>query len=375
MSFKSLSIKDLLLVSLLLCLFGAAGCLNNFDSADDVTAGEKYSDATVTALSRIIDDNLLLASAPGSIVGIWQRGYEPLFLTNGKADIVSGRKPSAKDHFRMASNTKMFTATAILMLADEKKLSLDDKVAKYLPDIPYANEITIRQLANHTTGLFNYTESKAFGEVVVADPQKKWTPGELVDFAKNEPLAFTPGTKYSYSNTGYIILGMLVEKVSGIKWENFIAQRILAPLDLKDTYCPEDSKISGEYIKGYQPSSGTASAVEVFIDPSLAWAAGSIITTLSDMKTWLDAVRNGTLLSPAMQAERKNWVQMSDPGNYYGFGLMNINDKFLGHTGGTPGYNSFAFTSFDSTKTIIVLVNVQAGATETATGIIQYLFQ
>ncbi len=366
--------KKIILLMSLLALFLlsvlAQGC-----SGEGAPAApqKKYSAATVAGLEKIVESGIEQFGNPGALLCVWDEGYETLIISKGKADIASGRASKIADGFRIGSNTKVFTAMAVLMLADQKKISLDEKLSKYMPDMPHASEVTVRQIGNHTAGYFNCTDDEAFGAAANADLTKRWKPEEIISYIKNRPLDFTPGSKYNYSNTGYIILGMLVERISAMTWENFLSEKIFKPLGLNDTYSPENSSLKGECMKGYV-TLGT-NPVEIAIDPSFAWAAGSIVSTVPDMKKWLEAVRTGALLSPAMAAEQRKWVDMGpDPFfKKYGFGLMQGGAQFLGHGGSIAGFNSFAFISADGRKCVILVHNLAAGVKEIGPKVIEYL--
>jgi len=357
-----------LLGALIYLLIFTSGCLFKDDN-ETGTAARKYDASARAAIDNIIDYGMQKYSIKGALVAVWDEGYETLLISKGKSDIASDTNVSITDSFRIASNTKMFTAMALLMLADQKKIDLDDKVSKYLPDVPHADSITIRQLANHTSGYHNFNDVASFGMAVMVNPIKKWTPMELINIVKDLPLDFTPGEKFSYSNTGYVILGLIVEKASSMSWENFITEKILRPLMMNQTYCATDPSMAGGHMNGYTVD-GT-SAVELAVDPSVAWSAGSIVSTISDMKKWLDALRQGTLISSAMQAEQRKWIAMEM--GHYGFGVAMIMSKFIGHTGGFAGFNSFMFESLDGKKCLMVVHNVETGASETANNLYKYL--
>ena len=347
----------------------AAGCFND-NSSSVISEVKKYDAAALAGVEKIIADTAP-AGGPCALAGIWNEGYETLLIAKGKADVAAGRDSKPTDRFRIASNTKMFTAVGLLMLADLKKIDLNEKLSKYLPEIPHASEVTIRQIANHTAGYCNYTKAAEFIAILKGNIDKVWTAQEIMDTVKNKPLDFTPGTKYSYSNTGYIIMGLLIEKLSGIKWEDYIKQKILFPLAMNDTYPSADIEIAGEHVNAYMYE-GTV-PVEIKFGPTSTWAAGCLVSTITDLKKWLDAIQRGVLLSPEMQAEHRKWVA-AENGNSYGFGLEFVRSKFIGHTGSYPGYNSFVFISTDGKKALVLVHYVDGiDASQTAGKIIDYL--
>ena len=366
-SFKNAKTNLFMLRLLLFALvFAASGCFTD-DTA--VCGVKKYDAAVLAEINRFVDDGMQKGSIPGALVAVWNDGYETLLIARGKANVATGRDVKITDAFRAASNTKMFTATAVLMLADQNKLALDDKLSKYLPEIPHASEVSIRQIANHSAGYHNFNEVSAFDQTITATPLKKWTPQELIDLVKDMPLDFTPGEKHSYSNTGYIILGMLIEKVSAMKWENFITEKIFKPLEMNSSFCSIDTNIAYEHMCGYTVEGTTP--VETLVDPSGAWAAGSIVSTISDMKKWLDSLQRGTLLSSEMTAEQRKWIPAGS--GSYGFGVVLAETHFIGHTGGFAGFNSMMFISLDAKKCIMVVHNVETNAGMTMGRIIRYL--
>lgn len=361
-----------LLLSVIFLTALANGCMFDSDSGT-AAALKKYDNAAIAVVNKIIENNMLKKNIPGALAGVWDEGYETLIVSKGKADIAANIDVNPNMRFRMASTCKMFTALSILILAGENKLSLDDKVSKYLPDLPHADKVTIRQLGNHTSGYFNYTSAPGIG-VVVQDPLKVWTPQELMDLVKDKPLDFEPGTRYKYSNTGFIVLGMIIEKVSGKKFGEFIDEKIIKPLNMTDTTYPAAAAINGEHMNGYVINTGETAPVEFLLAPSVAWAAGGTVSSLNDMKKFLDALAAGSLISPAMRLEQKKWVETDTAGTKYGFGIFFEKNNFIGHTGDTIGYNVSAFISLDSKKTVIVIHNLDDLAPATSNDLMKYLF-
>lgn len=373
---KYFSKKSLVALICVLLLSLSTGCFTENDS-NSGPGVKKYDALTLAAVNNIVDSHMAAGKIPGALIGIWEDGYETQLLTKGLADITSGRPAAAGDRFRIASNSKMFTAMALLILADEKRIGLDDKVSKYINDFPYTDQVSVRQLANHTSGYFNYTEDPAFTAAGAANMLRRWAPREMLEYIKNRPLNFTPGTNYSYSNTNYILMGLIIETVTGQKWEDYITAKIIRPLMLSETSYPADASIPGSSLKGYNVEG--AATVEIIVDPSMGWAAGGLVSSLNDMKKWLDALAAHTLISPKMFDEQMKCV--TDPtsnGSYeYGFGVSRVWAKYIGHTGVIPGYNSAAYISRDGKKAIVVVCNNEEGsvATTIAFQIVKYLFK
>ena len=183
--------------------------------------------AVASAYSRI--------SAPGLAVGVWMPGAEPYFAARGVADPVSGAAMTGDEHFRIGSITKTFTVTAILQLADEGRLSLDDPVGRYLPFVPGGDRITLRMLANMTSGLTSYTADEAWVRQMISDPSRAYSPRELVDVAVRQSTKAPPGEKWEYVNTNTVLLGLVIEAITGRPVAEFFRERLFKPLGLENT--------------------------------------------------------------------------------------------------------------------------------------------
>lgn len=308
---------------------------------------------------RVVSEKLAKYNVPGAIVGVWVPGVGDWIFVNGKADIKTGQPPAITDQVRIGSVTKTFTATVVLQLAGEGKLSLEDKLSKYDFKVPNADKITIRQLLNMTSGLFNYTNDKAFSEAVVANFQKAWAPQDLISVASAHPVNFEPGAKYDYCNTNYILLGMIIEKVTGNKIGDEIQKRIINKIGLKNTYFAENSEMPNTYMHGYLAADIRKPRSEKLADitrmnPSLGWAAGSMVSNLEDMKIWVKALANGTLLTPEMHQAQITFLSPNT--RAYGLGIMN-GGIVIGHSGEIFGYNSSVYFSPKTDMTMIVFVN------------------
>lgn len=312
-------------------------------------------------LEQAVDEAMSKYGIPGAIVGVWSPRSGDLVMMKGKADIKTGVEPKSKDKVRICSITKTFTVTVVLELVDEGKLARDDKLADYYPDIPDADKITIRQLCDMTAGIFSYSDDETFFKKYIEDPSYVWKPEELVALAIAHPAYFPPGEGWRYSNTNSILLGMIVEKITGKDIASEIMSRLVDELKLIHTYWPEGTGIKGDYTHGYIGGEGEelTDATSLF-NPSGMGASGALISDLDDLKTWVVSLANGDLLKQDTQAQRTAFV----PGDYdyfgikvkYGLGILS-SEGFLGHPGDGFGYTNAAFHSPETGTTIVVLLN------------------
>ena len=309
---------------------------------------------------------------PGAIVLVDMPGSCRWVARIGRSDVTKRVPILRSDSMRVGSVTKTFTGTAVLQLVDEGAIGLDDPISQYLSGVPNGESITIRQLLQMTSGLYNYSEDVQFNAALDADPHRIWSLAELLDIAYSHPPYFPPGSGFHYSNTNSLLLGLLVEKVTGIPLGQELYRRIFKPLGMNHTYLPDldDSSIPLPHPRGYMygtnvgtlPPQCDAEAVGrhdvTDASPSWGWAAGSAISTLHDLTIWARALALGTLLTPETQAERLQWVQTGPPpAPLYGLHITNFNG-IIGHDGALPGFQSFVGYVPDKDATIIVLANL-----------------
>ena len=341
-------------VTILLSLAGGAAHGAEIGSSDT-----PFPEARRAAIEAALDRSFGETKAPGVVAGIWIPGQGSYVTAKGLADVEARQPMQVGDYFRVGSLTKTFTATALLILVDEKKLRLDDPVSKYATWVPNGDHITLRMLANMTSGLHNYTEVDAWDKIALSDVGRVWTPRELVDVGIGQPPDFPPGKGWHYSNTNYVLLGMILEQVTGKKIQQVFAEKIFRPLTLTHTVWPTSSAIpapSAHGITMQTPDHRQADATNR--NPSWAFTAGALISTLADLRTWVVSFTTGSLISPAMQKERLTWVTMPPmtPEHAYGIGI-GINHGWLGHTGELPGYNCTAHYLPAKKAVIVVMVN------------------
>ena len=257
------------------------------------------SDAVAQRLDAAVNQAMTAANVPGAIIGVWgtDGSYVRAF---GVADKTT-REPMKTDFYsRIGSETKTFTVTGVLQLADQGKLGLDDPVGKFVDGVPEGDKITLRQLARMQSGLFNYSESPEFQQAMMADPRRPFTPQELLDFAFTQPNAFPPGEGFEYCNTNTVLLGVVVEKVSGQPLHDYVRDHILTPLGMSHTSFPTTNAFPEPHAQGYtvQTADGKEANATDW-NPSWGWAAGAMISTLDDMHIWAPALATGEAAHPA----------------------------------------------------------------------------
>jgi D-alanyl-D-alanine carboxypeptidase len=280
-------------------------------------------------------------------------GRQSFTARAGVAEVGGNRPVPTDGRFRVGSITKVFVSTVVLQLAGEGKVDLDAPVERYLPGLlPDGDKITVRMLLQHTSGLFNYTQGIPLNpEGFEPIRYKQWTPAELIAVSTARPLDFPPGTRWSYSNTNYIVAGLLVEKITGKPYEEAVERRVLQPLRMRDTSVPADRvDVPGPHAHGYYRVAGQVVDITK-MNPSVAWAAGEMISTTADLDRFFDALLDGKLLKPAQLAEMTKMTSVS-PG--YGLGLerqdLPCGVTVFGHGGGIPGYSSLVLISDDTRK-------------------------
>lgn len=335
-----------------------------------VSAAPVFDPALGGRLDAAITAAMATAAVPGAVVGLWtpQGNYLRSF---GVADKATGAPMQLDFYHRIGSVTKTFTVTAILQLADQGKLNLDDPIARYVDGVPNGGQITLRQLAGMRSGLFNYTQSDAFQQMMLADPRRPFTPQQLLGYAFAQPENFAPGASFEYSNTNTVLLGLVVERVGGQPLPDYIGDHIATPLGLGKTTFPTTGAFPDPHAQGYteQDAAGDVETATDW-DPSWAWAAGAMISTLDDMRVWARALATGTLLSPQMQAQRLHTVGAAGmpAQDGYGLGLFNLGG-WIGHNGSLPGYQTVVVYLPERDMTMVIMLNtdIEAQGSEPST--------
>ena len=325
---------------------------------------------------------------PGALV-LLRTPQREFTVTYGTTLLGATSPPDADTHFRIASNTKTMTAAVIMLLAQEEKLSLDDPVSKYVPNVPNGDRISITDLLKMRSGLYNYTNDPIISKTIDTDPAKVWTPAELLAIAFAHPPNFPPGKEYEYNNTNYALLGLVAENVDGKPLAQVMHDRLFGPQNMQDTKLPSSTvnTIPEPYSHGYLYGSSSVALVgeppyspEVQaaaragtllpkdytdVNHSNAAAAGGVISTTDDLATWIKALVGGKVFDADYQRRWFDSLQPEDPskpkGQKYGYGIAQLSwgsNTIYFHGGETPGYNSKISYDPANDMTLIVWTNL-----------------
>ncbi|MFE5024341.1 serine hydrolase domain-containing protein [Streptomyces sp. NPDC056656] len=324
---------------------------------------QKLTPAVEKELDAAVQKVMREANVPGVTFGVWTPDKGEYVKSFGVADKSTGQKMSPDLHMRIGSETKTFTVTSILKLVDEKKVGLDDPIGKYIDGVPNGDKITIRQLAEMRSGLFNYSADEGFYKALTSDPNRPFTPQQLLDYSFKHPVLFEPGKEFYYCNTNLILLGLVVEKESGRPLNEYIKDNILTPAGMKQTSFPTGNEFPQPHSQGYtnQTASGKTEDSADW-NPSWGWAAGAMISTLNDLRIWAPTVATGkfpggdTMISPATQKQRLITPKTTIPGAGYGLGIFNV-QGWIGHNGSLPGYESLTIYLPSAKATLVVVLN------------------
>ena len=325
--------------------------------------------AQADALDRALDRVASARNGPPGLSVAIRRGARQEFRTRGYADLAPRRAPRLGDHYRIASMAKAFNGAVALRLVSQGKLSLDDTIGKRLPGLmPLADRVTLRQALGHTGGLPDYIKSQAFIDEFVAHPGAYLSPQKLIGFVKDTPLRFKPGSKYEYSDTDNIIVGLMAERVTGRSYERLLSDLIYRPLGLRQTSLPRVVRMPRPFMHGYEVAAGKKPEdVSEVINPSGAWASGGIVSVPLDVGGFFRGYVGGKLFRSSVRAQQLRFRpgSSSPPGpgvNSAGLGVFRYRTRcgtVYGHTGSFPGYRLFAASSADGRRSVVFTVNAQ----------------
>lgn len=345
----------------------------------------QISDGWRVAIEAVME----IAGIAGASVFLGIPGEDPMVAALGVSDLGTRAAVTEATHFRIGSVTKTFVGTVVLQLVDEGLLSLDDTIDGHgFTTMQNAPFITIRNLLNMTSGLPDYTHAPELLQLVISDPSYAVTPQELIEFAATLPSA-QPGAEYSYCNTNYIVLGLIVEQLTGRSLAEVLEERIFVPLEMTQTALQTTESLPDPFARGY----GRADQMAMFVgmdadeaetlaelatpladadgvidftnlNPGFAWAAGGCYSIADDLTRWLPVLLDGTLISQDLQRERLDLVPVTSWGNGdaggYGLGVAAFGEA-LGHSGTIPGYSTFVLMDRRTGSQQIILTSLSGG--------------
>ena len=304
---------------------------------------------------------------PAVLAAVSDSKGESAGVAVGKGSLETGQAPPMDGEVRVGSNTKTFVAVVVMQMVQEGKVGLDEPIETYLPGLIKgegidASRITVRQLLQHTSGLPEHTDYYFSSNAAALENIQHYIPArDLLDVALSKPAAFEPGTQWSYSNTNYIVLGMLIERVSQRPMGEQIDQRIIKRLGLSHTYFPGngEKKIRGSHPQGYHINGEGKLEDVTEMDASLPWAAGAMVSTPSELNTFFQAVFDGRLLTQTSIDEMKKGVDTGSGGMVYGLGLfgtpLSCGGTSWGHGGGIFGYETHNAVGPDGTAVTVAV--------------------
>ena len=317
-------------------------------------------------LDNYMQAELKIKEYNGTVLVV-QKGKTIYQKAFGQADREWNIPNTSDTKFRIGSITKQFTAACILQLAEKGKLGLEDKLSKYINDYPKGDSVTIHMLLNHTSGIKNYTEIQAFWPKAILPLSLD----SMIALFKNEPYDFSPGTQWNYSNSGYFLLGVIVEKVSGKNFSDYLLENALQKAVLKNTSMDRLDSILQLRAKGYSKTKSGWQHAQ-YISMEGPYSAGAMVSTVNDLHTWMQALVNNKIISAASVAK----MTTAYKNNYgYGLGIDSLkNHKRISHNGGIPGFSSYLGYYPDDDVYIVAISNNDGNSTGVGNSLASILF-
>ncbi len=337
--------------------------------AGPAVAADSSPAAADAALDRAVAAIVKRADGPPGIAVVVQRGAEPALHSAGTAVTGAATPIQLGDHLRLASVAKAFSGAVATSVVASGELSLDDTVGQKLPTLPVAwADVTLGELLHHTSGIPDFSKSKAFQDALVASLLVPPPHAQLLTYVADEPLLFAPGTKYAYSNSDNIAVALMVEAATGHTYEQELATRVYGPLGLTETSLPDGAAIPVPLVHGYDVSApGSPDDVTSVFAAGWTWASGGVVSTPADANRFVRGYVAGKLTDAATQAAQFTFVKGSSeppgPGkNRAGLAVFRYQTRcgtMYGHTGNTAGYTQFIAASKDGSRSVSVSINAQ----------------
>jgi D-alanyl-D-alanine carboxypeptidase len=328
----------------------------------DAGVADRRLDAALTGL-------VAMPGGPPGAIAIVQRLGEITVHRAGVRDLISGAPIESFDRMRLASASKAFSGAVALALVAQHRLSLRDTIARLLPKLPPPwGRVTLAEALNHTSGLPDFTASKRLHRYLIAHPHATPSPLFLLQFVAREPLAFTPGSRYRYSNTDNFIVALMAQAATRRSYNDLLATQVYAPLGLRNTSLPRGFSIPEPYLLGYElEPDKPPEDVSTIISASYAWASGGMVSTPADSNRFIRGYVSARLFGPVVQSQQHRFIrgdsQPIGPGqNSAGLALFRYRTRcgtVYGHTGNTFGYTQFMAATLDGRRSVTVSVSEQ----------------
>jgi D-alanyl-D-alanine carboxypeptidase len=356
-------------LALVCAVFACAGC-----GASSTNSGS--ADAQ-RALRVALDHLVATPGGPPGAIALVQHGDVTTVITAGTAIAGTSTPIRATDHVRIASVSKAFSAAAALGLVAKGKLSLDDTIGQELPGLPkdWAS-VNLEELLHHTSGVPDFSGSPSFQQAVSASLESPPPPEQLLSYVAGDPLRFAPGSRYEYSNSDNVIVGLMIQAVTGRAYDTALSQIVYKPLGLTQTSLPATVSMPDPFVHGYASEpSGSDDGVSQVLAPGWAWASGGIVSTPSDVNRFVRAYVRGATTNARTRARQFQFVsgdsEPPGPGtNAAGLGIFRYSTgcgTVYGHTGNTIGYTQFMAASANGANSVSMTVNTQiSGSTNEA---------
>jgi len=289
--------------------------------------------------------------------GTYEKSY-------GLGHIATSTPMAIDDHVRIASNTKTFTATAVLQQVQRRRLALSDTLDQWVKRVPNSKQITIRQMLAMRSGIYDFTSDARWNARFNANPLMKSKPRDIIPIIRRHKPSFAPGARTEYADSNYVLLGIILEKVTGRSVESVITQDIVHRLGLSETSFPTTAAMPTPFSHGYYAGPDGTGPIQDYtaVNPQVAWTAGAMVSTTDDMFTWAKALATGTLLNKRLQAERLKFGTIPNgngPPVGYGLGILRFGD-WLGHDGAIFGFSTAMFYERDSGAQIVAAANLSS---------------
>ncbi len=337
------------------------------------------------ALDRALKELVAMDGGPPGVIAIVQRGPHREVHSFGVRNLKGDLPMRADARMRLASTSKAFSGAVALSLVSEGVLSLNDTIGERLPGLPRSwHKITLRQLLNHTSGLPNFTEDPDYLAALEASPKNAPPPRKLLSYVEDEPLNFKPGTRYEYSNSDNIVVGLMVEDATGESYEQQLQEQVYGPLGLKKTSLPRGANLKKPFIHGYDndPSQQPPEDVSEVLASGWVWASGGMVSTPSEFNEFVRGYVGSELFDLQTRASQRQVFEggRSDPPgpgkNSAGLGIFRYETRcgtVWGHTGNYPGYTQFMAASPNGKRSVTVSVNEQLSPVQGAPGVFDAL--